>query len=288
MVFLIVKGTKWRDEFLYECSLDRLCGALASTLVKILNFRYMVQLQLFSVDGLMDAAAKSDLDLGKKYKERHTELYTVLKDPKAVITDDSQWEKTWFELRDLTTALFPKECLHKEGYDAAVGELWKKHEDPEIDEEYRLHVYHCRAVLDPDNRFNERMEEEGAALFFCAKELEKDQPLSKYVGNNEKSKVVVKLGKSGGAPPSKEPTIAYDQQRQLRAEFDKRRAEFATLEEPELRDRVMAMRREEAMEKVRADIPKRGGGAPGQALVPDPKAFRPIRANAEETVIEGA
>ena len=291
MVFLVVKGTKWLDEFVYVAPLEAVCGPLAKKLVHIQNKRYRVKLQLFSVDGLMPEAKKANADLAATYLRRHDEITAQLKDPKLQVGDDD-FDRIWHELRELTTALFPKECDHKDGPAAAVDTLYKLHEDPDLDEDYRLIVYHCRQILDPDYRAHEVHDEDTIAMWFAGKEMKADDPLSVYCGKNEKSRVTVKLAKAGGAAPGLEPKIAYNDQRELRKAFEAKRAEFATLEESELRDRAIAKAKREAKAEAMPEglrgAGTRGGGATAAPLVPDPKAFRPIRSSATETIVEGA
>jgi len=48
----------------------------------------------------------------------------------------------------------------------------------------------------------ELFHDESSTLWFAAKEMKRDQPLSVYVGKNEKSKVIIKLQRSSAGPPS--------------------------------------------------------------------------------------
>lgn len=284
MVVLIVKGTKWPDEFHYHAPLDAPCGPLAKTLVHLQNKRYRVKLQLFSVDGLMAAAKQANPELAEAYQRRHDEIHAGLKDPRQKCNDDD-YDKLWLEIRDATVALFPKECFNEAGPEAATDHLYKLHDDPDLDEDYRLHVYHCRQIMDPDYRAHEVQDEDTIAAFFAAKEMAADDVLSAYVGKNDKSRVTVKMGKRGGGAPAGEPRINYDDQRDLRRKFEAKRAEYATLEESELRDRAVAAHKRDAKASL---VRPEGAGGGGGGAVPPPQAFRPIRSNATETVLEGA
>ncbi|GET93438.1 hypothetical protein, conserved [Leishmania tarentolae] len=283
MVFVIVKGTNYPDEFTVERALtDALsapeetprgavdvnpsphtCSSLSSTgtivpgIAHILNKRHHVRLMLMSAqelatlwpeyqrrsDGTLssEAGEKQDLEevLGR-YQALIDSLYTRLKDAKTPVLAD-EFDNAERELRTLTATLYPSLCNHPDGSEAAVQQLYTKHEDPELDEDTRLAVYHCRALLDPDWKANERVKEDEAALWFCGKPME--ATLAKYCGRNEKSKVIVKVAPRKGSAPSCEPRMRYEDQRALYRAMCQRRETYKQLEDSELRDRVIQQSR---------------------------------------------
>ena len=237
MVFLIVKGTTYADEFIYECALEDKVSELTKVCTSMLNSRHLNRLQLHSARDLTPAVCRVDEEKGRAYNALVEELTAVLKDKTSPMVDPNMFVAYWAKLHDATCDAFPSECVHKDGEKAAVDELYKMYENPEIDEDFRLHIYHCRAILDPDYRHHELTNIDTAAMWFCGKEMPRDAQMSKWAGRNNKTKITVKVNKTGSAP-SKEPRMDYSDQRQLHEILAKRRAEFAACEEPELRERV--------------------------------------------------
>jgi hypothetical protein len=181
----------------------------------------------------------------------------------------------WKSLCDWAKQLFPGDATHPEGDEAAVGALYEKHDNPDIDEAYRLHLYHVRAMLDPKYRPHESLKEETAALFFNGRELPAQCAIGALCAMNEKSRVTVKLGTTGGVAPSKEPRIGYEDQREMHAQHARRAAEFATLEESELRGRVLA--------QTRPGLALPGAGA-APSITTDAARLRPIQGSVSERV----
>ena len=80
-----------------------------------------------------------------------------------------------------------------------------------------------KELLDPDT----------ALAWFCSKHMLRTEKLSKYSGNNEKTKITVKLTKKGAAAPAKEPTVDAETQKNMMALYSKRQQELKRLEEQE-------------------------------------------------------
>lgn len=245
MVQLCVKGTKFPDEFVFECDLKDSIATLTTTITHVQNMRHQVKLQLFSVSELIAAAKKLGPEFASqaaRYEATYKELYALSRDAKATITA-SQFDEYWKTLKDYTVELFPAECVHKDGEEAALNRLWELHENPDIDEDYRLHVYHCRAIMDLHWRGNEKLDEDKTALWFCGKKLDKSSTVGAYCNNNAKSKLTVKVALESGPAPSGEPRMSYDDQRTMRNMVCERREKFKQLEDSELRDRVVKQAR---------------------------------------------
>ena len=76
-----------------------------------------------------------------------------------------------------------------------------------------------------------QVDEDTAVVWFAGKQLERSQPLSKYVGSNEKVTVKVKLEAAGAGAPSREPAVDADTQRRVMALWHKKEAEAKALAE---------------------------------------------------------
>jgi hypothetical protein len=73
--------------------------------------------------------------------------------------------------------------------------------------------------------------------------MSKDETIGKYCGGNNKSRITVKVAPEAGPPPSGEPRLSYDEQRELSRRRSQRREEYQALEESELRDLVLKQTR---------------------------------------------
>ncbi|KAG5465663.1 hypothetical protein CUR178_00374 [Leishmania enriettii] len=239
------------------CTPSPTAGAIVPVIAHILNQRHHVRLMLMSAQELAmlwpqqhrhsDGKARSEggenhdvEEALKRYQALIDTLYTRLKDAKTPVSAD-EFDDAEDQLRTLTATLYPSLCLHANGPEAAVEELYRRHEDPDLDEDTRLLVYHCRVLLDPEWKADERIKEDEAALWFCGKPME--GTLAKYCGRNEKCKVIVKVAPRKGPAPSCEPRMRYEDQRALYRAMCQRREAYKELEDAELRDRVVQQSR---------------------------------------------
>jgi len=76
-------------------------------------------------------------------------------------------------------------------------------------------------ILDPDT----------ASLWIDGKEFPRDNLVSDRLGNNEKTKVIGKLQKSGGGPPAREPAVSEKERKAMMAHYFKRNEELKNLAE---------------------------------------------------------
>lgn len=70
-----------------------------------------------------------------------------------------------------------------------------------------------------------------AQLWWAGKELQRDKKLLDYVGKNEKTKIVVKLQKTGQGAPAREPILTEEEHKQLMLQQFRRQEELKKLEE---------------------------------------------------------
>ncbi|CAJ1038236.1 putative Protein (DUF2870) [Leishmania utingensis] len=282
MVFIVVKGTSYPDEFTVERALTDVLSSseqssrgtadlssppsvcmsssrdtIVPAIAHILNKRHHVRLMLMSAQELVtlwpqqqrrfddtantEARENHELDeVVGRYQALIDELNRRLKDTKTPVSAN-EFDNAELELRTFATALYPSLCTHANGSEAAVEQLYAKYEDPDLDEDTRLVVYHCRVLLDSEWKANERVKEDEAALWFCGKPME--ATLAKYCGRNEKSKVIVKVAPRKGPAPSCEPRMRYEDQRALYHAMCQRRETYKQLDDSELRDRVVRQSR---------------------------------------------
>lgn len=259
MVLLTVKGQLNPDEFTFETTVNKNCGELAMELGKLLNMRHKIKLQLHSAAQLVSAAHRAKPELGPAFETRVQFFQAYIKETRQPTTLVFA-ESAWTELRDFAVSLFPSECVHSDGPQAAVENLYAMHENPELDEDYRLHVYHCRAMLDPDYRSNEMYMVDKCQAWFASKVMDPTFTLGQLCGTNEKSRVTVKIAQlpaSGSVlvPPASEPRMGYADQRALRQHIVAKQETLKTLEESELRDLVVKQSRGAMV--LPTDVPRR-------------------------------
>lgn len=123
----------------------------------------------------------------------------------------------------------------KEQMEHVLSSLYAAHENPELNEEERLVVYHCRLILDDFWREEEREWAGETGVWFSGKLM--TGKVGKY--GLAKSKFIVRVAPRKGPPPSGEPRIRYEDQRSIFQKIREKRETFRHLEESELRDRVV-------------------------------------------------
>eukprot|EP00796_Vickermania_ingenoplastis_P008196 gene8196-5722_t len=126
-------------------------------------------------------------------------------------------------------APLPSRRLTEEELNQVVSTLYGMHENPDLDEDERLAVYHCRLVLDDLWREEEHELAGEVGLWFASKLM--SGKLGKY--GNAKSKLIVRVANRNGPPPS------GGAQNPIR----EKRETFKNLEESELRDIVVRQSR---------------------------------------------
>ena len=65
-----------------------------------------------------------------------------------------------------------------------------------------------------------------AQLWFSNKLLERGKKLSDYIGKNEKTKVVLKITKSGSGPPLREPLMTEEEKKVMMLHSYRRQEEL--------------------------------------------------------------
>eukprot|EP00759_Apiculatamorpha_spiralis_P025313 PhF_6_TR28322/c0_g1_i1/m.41960 len=238
MVVLLVKGTRERDDFSINVPGTTLVKDIVPVIQEMQNTRIRIHHQIYSARELIESFNdKMDVTpLRAVLEEAEKGIMAKAVKPEPSTPGDTQ--RIWRAFRDATVTLWPLDCTHTDGEDAAVSALYKKHDDPELDETQRLHVFHWRAILDREYRSHEGIEGK-AVMWFAGKLMDADAPLSQYLGKNEKSTATVKITAEAATAPMREPRVPYDTQRALANHAKQRAAEFKTLEDSEVREYVL-------------------------------------------------
>lgn len=85
--------------------------------------------------------------------------------------------------------------------------------------------------LDGHTEFQDVMEDKESALWFAGKEMQLGKPLSEYAGNNEKTKITIKLQPKSLGAPVREPRIDDATQKSMMSFYYKKQEETKKLQE---------------------------------------------------------
>ncbi len=77
----------------------------------------------------------------------------------------------------------------------------------------------------------EYLKPQETSIWWAGKEFQKGKTLADYVGKNEKTKIVVKLTKSGSGAPAREPGIDQESYKNMLAFYHKKQEEMKKLED---------------------------------------------------------
>ena len=121
---------------------------------------------------------------------------------------------------------FPDRCS---GTDAQA-KLAAKLDSDETDEQEHGLCHRLLAILD-DKATTPDILQGTVAMWWSGKPLDREEDLVKVVGKNEKTKIVVKLAKEGGAAPPREPGIDAKTQNEMMAFWYKKQEEHKKLVE---------------------------------------------------------
>lgn len=69
------------------------------------------------------------------------------------------------------------------------------------------------------------------SLWWAGKELQRTHKLSHYVGNNDKTKLIIKIQKKGSGPPSREAPLNEEEQKNMMAYYYKKQEELKRISE---------------------------------------------------------
>lgn len=233
MVILCIKRppkdehSKDYDEFLVECAASSNVGDLTKLCVDMQNLR--VQLRW------MATAAK---ELAKELSEenRHImvnaadaagrylaiERTTVAKSPSTMEELNALRET----IKGATMMCFPRECS---GVDA-LQRLAAVLDSEDAGEKERAIAHRVLSIIDAGAK-TEDILEGPQALWWVGKQLDVSGDFSKYVGRNEKTKLVVKISKPGGHAPPRESALDVKTQQEMMAYWYRKQEEAKKLVE---------------------------------------------------------
>jgi hypothetical protein len=135
--------------------------------------------------------------------------------------------KATVERRQAVTLAYFNECM-----DSLRGAVMIAY--PEGLPDYDEVNFMLKGEWEEDGRTLEKLTD-GCELWWAGKQMEQgqDKKLSDFLGNNDKTKIVCKLQKSGGGAPAREPTIDEKTQKEMMAFYHRKQEELKRLAEDE-------------------------------------------------------
>lgn len=264
MVLIHYKKTDY-DQFFFETSSSRKVEELIEELVEVNNLRIVLDRLCISITDLAthgvlkpeetrglpfemvpdekgnlpEKGAKEDIKLlpGQRYNEDKSRYRT------GVILSE---ELTKVLLTEVENA---KKIISKENQNAKQPLTKKALSDPINNLRGAIMIaypaYHglpewepARMILEDKFDFSnvsqdnyEYLKPQESSIWWAGKEFQRGKTLADYVGKNEKTKIVVKLQKSGGGAPAREPMVDQESYKNMLSFYHKKQEEMKKLEE---------------------------------------------------------
>eukprot|EP01061_Rhynchopus_euleeides_P027287 TRINITY_DN44421_c0_g1_i1.p2 TRINITY_DN44421_c0_g1~~TRINITY_DN44421_c0_g1_i1.p2 ORF type:complete len:277 (+),score=104.39 TRINITY_DN44421_c0_g1_i1:31-831(+) len=228
MVVILLKGdgeNLVKEQCLYETSGDANCGDVTLDLTKLQNMRVRLRFMIAAAKALLKGIKDENL---RKVFDGPLQDAAYLLDLARIDTDRRkitypEYAAAADGLKGCAIIAFPAETSDRRGGRTPVENLCAQLDDEDCENSDHLR---CLLSLIDEGAVSEDMLPEGACqLWWASKQLHAEDPVSKYSGRNEKTKLVCKLNKMGGNAPTKEPPISAETQRDMMAYWHKKQEE---------------------------------------------------------------
>lgn len=264
MVFICYKKSDY-DQFFFETTVTKKIEELIQELVEINNLRIVLDRLCISIQDLAnlgtlkpeetrglpfemvpdekgnlpEKGAKEEIKLlpGQRYKEDKTryrtgiilseELTMVLlnevENARKIISKENNSAKNPLTKKVLTDAINTLRGAVMIAYPAYHGLPTWEPARMILEEKFDF------ANVGQDNY--EYLKPQETTIWWAGKEFQRGKVLSDYVGKNEKTTITVKMTKSGGGAPAREPGIDKDTYNNMLAFYHKKQEEMKKLED---------------------------------------------------------
>eukprot|EP00484_Ammonia_sp_Unknown_P000849 CAMPEP_0197020662 /NCGR_PEP_ID=MMETSP1384-20130603/1508_1 /TAXON_ID=29189 /ORGANISM="Ammonia sp." /LENGTH=294 /DNA_ID=CAMNT_0042448333 /DNA_START=50 /DNA_END=934 /DNA_ORIENTATION=+ len=258
MVLLHVKGVDKRQEFVYECSVKDALDSITRNVIQIYNLRLTLKVLCQEMKEMMKYGAMRSAQLRGLSAKVIEETIPDLKldedcdfdlDPTARrMGIPLQNEHVIQTLNELLTKI--EAYLSSERVALRSKGVTKLSELEEFVNELRgalLIAYPMQlpahdvlqqilienvALQQADMNYSKEVHDvDTAQLWFASKKLLRGDVLSKYIGNNEKSKLVVKITKQTGNMPVREPVVDEETRKKMMAFWYKKQEQDKELKQ---------------------------------------------------------
>lgn len=264
MVLIHYKKTDY-DQFYYETTTDTKVEKLIEELVEINNLRIVLDRLCISIQDLADhgtlkpeetrglpyemipdekgnlpekgSIEEIKLQPGQRYNEDKSRYRTGIilpEDLSKVLTDEVMSAKQIISKDKMTS----KNCLTKKVLTDAVNNLrgalmiaYPAYHSLPTWEPARMILedkYDFENVSQDNYEYLKPVE---TSLWWAGKEFQRGKIVADYVGKNEKTKIVVKLQKSGSGAPAREPLVDQESYKNMLSFYHKKQEEMKKLEE---------------------------------------------------------
>eukprot|EP01059_Diplonema_ambulator_P022834 TRINITY_DN38176_c0_g1_i1.p1 TRINITY_DN38176_c0_g1~~TRINITY_DN38176_c0_g1_i1.p1 ORF type:complete len:307 (+),score=66.15 TRINITY_DN38176_c0_g1_i1:53-973(+) len=239
MVVIHIKSTADKDEWLYQTECSKDTTELIEELAGIYNGRVRLKSQVMALWNLVNEDGGSHLE-GREEGVAGV-LEGLYEKGRVVLDVAGVQEKRFFGKKVVEGMVAEIENAARESFeeckgDTAIDELYKARDDPDLAETKRLQYWYFLELIDPQFKARDFLNPTTTKLWWAGKEIKRAEPLSVFIGKNEKTKFVGKLTSEAKGCPAREPKLGYAQQRELRQHFEEKRSAFQNLEPSELQD----------------------------------------------------
>lgn len=203
------------DEFLCSAPNTTNVGDVTDVVQKIQNFRVRLKWMVAAARQLSKDSCSEELKHCLEGPAGDAERYLALD------RVDQKLESKLEELQALADTMkggvaivYPEYCS---GTDF-LPRLTAKLDDESVSDAERSKCHRILSIVD-DGAVTEDIVQGTVVLWWTGKPLARDQELAKYTGKNDKTKIVVKIGKEGGSAPPREPAVDAKTQSELMAHY---------------------------------------------------------------------
>lgn len=218
------------DEFLVEFPNTANVGAATDTVTQILNARVRLTWMAAAAKEL----AKEVPDENQRHvltgpgdeAQRYLAIERATVDKRTCRMEDIS--ELFNTLKGAVMILFPQHCS---GTDA-LRRLATILEDDKSGEKERGMAHRILSILD-DNATTEDMVAAPAVMWWSGKPMQRDADFVKFIGKNEKTKIVVKLTREGAGAPPRESGLDGKTQQAMMSYWFKKQEEAKKLVEDE-------------------------------------------------------
>lgn len=209
------------DEFLCSAPNTTNVGEVTDIVQRIQNFRVRLKWMVAAARQLVKDSCPEEMKHCLEGPAADAERYLALD------RVDQKLETKLDELQALADTMkggvimvYPEQCS---GTDH-LAKLTAKLDDESISDVDRSKAHRILSIID-DGAVTEDILQGNVVMWWTGKPLAREVELAKYTGKNDKTKIVVKLGKEGGSAPPREPAVDAKTQSELMAHYFRKQEE---------------------------------------------------------------
>lgn len=230
----VEENSKSYDEFMYQCLNETNIGEASDTVRNIQNIRVRIK---WMCDGAKGVA--KELDIGRDdvstlllqvaaEGERYLDLARIQSRP-YMFSDEKELTKLCEDIRGAVIMAHPEKCSGSD----AQSKLVQAMDGEDTSEKERALAHHILACLDDEATTQDTLLAQEPIMWWSGKPLTRSETFTKYIGKNEKTKLVVKLGSDAEKAPPREAPIDQKTQSDMMAYWYRKQEQHKKLVEDE-------------------------------------------------------